>query len=154
MEITENRGKVKNLLCLVARDKDRGKNAEVNYVIVSGNKTLFHINDTSGTLSSESLNFEDTMKHVLRIRATDHGDLPRSSFTTVEVLVKNVNDAPTFESEEIAGRVSESSPFRVESRLILFIPHSSMVQCYYRRKPKPKLTLLKQRSNNDNLLLI
>ncbi|CAB4016043.1 protocadherin Fat 3 [Paramuricea clavata] len=110
VEITENRGMVKNLLCLVARDKDRGKNAEVNYVIVSGNKTLFHINDTSGTLSSESLNFEDTRKHVLRIRATDHGDPPRSSFTTVEVLVKNVNDAPTFESEEIAVSIDEEKP--------------------------------------------
>jgi protocadherin Fat 4 len=94
----------------VAKDEDDGNNAKVNYNIVSGNKSLFHVDLMSGTLSSESLNFEDTREdtraHVLRIKATDHGNPPRSSFTTVKVLVKDVNDPPKFESNEITGTVS------------------------------------------------
>ena len=91
------------MLCVIARDKDVGNNAKVSYDIVTGNKSLFSINVTSGTLSSKSLNFEDRRVHVLKVRATDHGDPPRSSFTTVEVLVKNVNDPPQFESKKITG---------------------------------------------------
>ena len=93
------------MLCLVAKDKDHGDNGKVKYSIMSGDESLFHIDQQSGTLSSESLNFEDTGVHVLRIKATDHGTPPRSSFTTVEVLVRNMNDPPKFESSEITGRV-------------------------------------------------
>ena len=107
VEIAENRGNIKSLLCLVAKDKDYGDNAKVNYEIISGNKTLFYVDPTLGILSSESLNFEDARVHNLRIKATDHGDPPRSSVTTVEVLVKNVNDPPKFESNEITVSISE-----------------------------------------------
>lgn len=100
------------MLCLVARDEDYDNNGKVEYSIVSGNNdTLFHIDGTSGTLSSESLNFEDKRVHKLIIKATDHGVTPRSSFATVEILVKNLNDPPTFESNEITGRVSVSVYF-------------------------------------------
>ena len=91
------------MLCLVAKDKDYGDNAKVNYKIISGNNTLFDVDPQLGILSSESLNFEDARVHDLRIKATDHGNPPRSSITTVEVLVKNVNDPPKFESSEITG---------------------------------------------------
>ena len=107
VEITENRGNIKSLLCLVAKDKDYGDNAKVNYEIISGNKTLFYVHPTLGILSSESLNFEDARGHDLRIKATDHGDPSRSSVTTVEVLVKNVNDPPKFGSNEITVSINE-----------------------------------------------
>ena len=94
------------MLCLVAKDEDYGNNEKVEYSIVSGNdENLFHIDGTSGTLSSEPLNFESKRVHELIIKATDHGVPPRSSFTTVKVLVKNVNDPPKFESNEITGTV-------------------------------------------------
>ena len=89
----------------MAKDEDSGDNAKVNYMIVSGNTTLFHVHPTSGVLSSESLNFEESKNHVftMTVMATDRGHPPRSSIATVKVLVKNVNDPPKFESDTITG---------------------------------------------------
>ena len=93
-----------NLLCLLARDRDTGANGKVMYEIVAGNdQNLFTINAHSGTLSSDSLNFEDRKGHTLIIRATDQGVPPRSHQTTVKILVTDVNDPPKFSADDIKG---------------------------------------------------
>lgn len=105
VEISENRGTINSLLCLVATDRDSGKNSEIQYKLVSGNTRLFNVDLLTGTISSKSLNFEDNEEHVLIIQATDFGDQPKSTNITVKVLVMNVNDQPKFESQLNTGNV-------------------------------------------------
>ena len=104
VEISENRGTVDSLICLQARDKDTGSNGKVRYEITAGNnENLFGINFNTGALSSLSLDFESSEEHSLTIRASDHGVPPRSSETTVKVIVKDTNDPPRFKANNVTG---------------------------------------------------
>lgn len=118
------------MLCLIARDKDYGNNAKIKYDIVSGNKDLFYIDDVTGTLSIESLNFEDSREHKLTVRATDHGNPPRFSHSNVEVLVKNINDPPKFESNEVTGMLSIKSLYKSIKSKISYPVNSKLAEVY------------------------
>lgn len=67
------------LLTVVARDKDAGKNGEVSYRLLT-NSQFFIIHPTYGTITtSMRLGAEALGYHNLKVIATDAGDTPQSS---------------------------------------------------------------------------
>ncbi|CAH1993276.1 unnamed protein product [Acanthoscelides obtectus] len=72
-----------------ARDKDRGENAYISYLIANLNKVPFEIDHFSGTIKTTQLLDYESMRreYVLRIRASDWG-LPYRRQTEMQLVVK------------------------------------------------------------------
>lgn len=79
-----------------AHDSDVGENAAITYSSTSlGDEGLeyFSIDVLTGVLSLLSpLDAETKTKHLLQITATDNGSPRKSSFTYLEVAVRDIND--------------------------------------------------------------
>lgn len=79
-----------------AHDSDVGQNAAITYSSTSlGEESMdyFSIDILTGVLSLLSpLDAETKNKHLVQITATDNGSPRKSSFTYLEVAVRDVND--------------------------------------------------------------
>uniref|UniRef100_A0A803V7Q4 Protocadherin Fat 3 n=1 Tax=Ficedula albicollis TaxID=59894 RepID=A0A803V7Q4_FICAL len=100
------------VLSVFATSQDIGTNAEIAYLIRSGNeKGKFRINSKTGVISIvEALDFESCKDFYLVVEAKDGGSPALSAVTTVNVNVTDVNDnAPTFSQAVYSAVVSEDA---------------------------------------------
>ncbi|XP_008170058.2 protocadherin Fat 3 isoform X1 [Chrysemys picta bellii] len=100
------------VLAVFATSKDTGTNAEITYLIRSGNeKGKFRINSKTGSISViEALDYEMCKDFYLRVEAKDGGTPALSAVTTVNINVTDVNDnAPKFNQEAYSAVISEDA---------------------------------------------
>nr|XP_048698630.1 protocadherin Fat 3 isoform X4 [Caretta caretta] len=100
------------VLAVFATSKDIGTNAEITYLIRSGNeKGKFRINSKTGSISViEALDYEMCKDFYLRVEAKDGGTPALSAVTTVNINVTDVNDnAPKFNQEAYSAVISEDA---------------------------------------------
>ncbi|KAK2163196.1 hypothetical protein LSH36_84g09039 [Paralvinella palmiformis] len=104
-----------SVLTVQATDLDSGKNAQLQYSIISGNsKGQFTINEDSGVISVAALLDRETIPiYILEIQTTDLPDDPgqrHSGIALVRILIQDINDnAPEFTSSSVIS-VMESLP--------------------------------------------
>lgn len=100
------------ILVLHATDDDLGSAGEVTYRIESGNTSTFSLNAATGELDLiSSLDFESVKNYNLSIVAEDSGLPPRSSFTSVNIQVQDVNDnSPVFSEDVYQVSTLENEP--------------------------------------------
>ncbi|NXN17245.1 PCDBG protein, partial [Indicator maculatus] len=98
-----------------ARDPDEGSNGKVQYTVtqtLEGSQQLFDLNPDTGEIRvAGKLDFEDTKKHEMIVKATDGGGL----YTTCKVLVEvlDVNDnAPEIALTSHTTSIPEDAPPR------------------------------------------
>jgi protocadherin Fat 1/2/3 len=101
-----------------AKDKDRGENAYISYLIANINKVPFEIDHFSGVIKTAALLDYESMRreYVLRVRASDWG-LPyrRQTEMQLTVKVKDINDnRPQFEKVECTGYIPRYVPIGSE----------------------------------------
>lgn len=101
-----------------AKDKDRGENAYISYLIANLVKVPFEIDHFSGLVKTTALLDYESMRreYVLRLRASDWG-LPyrRQTEMQLTVRVKDVNDnRPQFEKIDCTGHVPRYLPIGSE----------------------------------------
>ncbi|CAI9725797.1 protein dachsous-like [Octopus vulgaris] len=80
---------------VVASDSDAGRNSQIRYSIISGDKDgVFHINRSTGviTTTSPSLDREIYSSYQLKIEADDNGRNYMSSTCIVQITVVDKND--------------------------------------------------------------
>ncbi|XP_063909336.1 fat-like cadherin-related tumor suppressor homolog isoform X5 [Zophobas morio] len=92
-----------------AKDRDRGENAYISYLIANINKVPFEIDHFSGVIKTAALLDYESMRreYVLRVRASDWG-LPyrRQTEMQLTVKVKDINDnRPQFEKVDCVGHI-------------------------------------------------
>ncbi|XP_009068638.1 PREDICTED: protocadherin Fat 3-like, partial [Acanthisitta chloris] len=100
------------VLSVFATSQDIGTNAEIAYLIRSGNeKGKFRINSKTGVISIfEALDFESCKDFYLVVEAKDGGTPALSAVTTVNVNVTDVNDnAPKFSQAVYSAVISEDA---------------------------------------------
>ncbi|XP_074840113.1 protocadherin Fat 3 isoform X2 [Carettochelys insculpta] len=100
------------VLSVFATSKDVGTNAEITYLIRSGNeKGKFRINSKTGSISVlEALDYETCKDFYLILEAKDGGTPALSAITTVNINVTDVNDnAPKFTQETYNAVISEDA---------------------------------------------
>ncbi|KAJ6664914.1 hypothetical protein lerEdw1_005886, partial [Lerista edwardsae] len=100
------------ILSVFATSKDIGTNAEITYLIRSGNeKGKFRINSKTGSISViEALDYETCKDFYLVVEAKDGGSPALSAVTTVNINVTDVNDnAPRFSQEVYSAVISEDA---------------------------------------------
>ncbi|XP_064273500.1 protocadherin-23 isoform X2 [Passer domesticus] len=97
-----------------AKDCDAGTNAEITYAIISGNdRGHFCLDGRTGSVNlTKTLDYEDSMKFILVIQATDGGtDVKNMAFAVILVSVLDDNDyAPLFLFPSLSCTVSENLP--------------------------------------------
>uniref|UniRef100_A0A8C7X9S3 Cadherin domain-containing protein n=1 Tax=Oryzias sinensis TaxID=183150 RepID=A0A8C7X9S3_9TELE len=94
-------------------DPDEGKNGEITMALQMGMPRLdFFLNTSSGVLTSMAvLDREQIQQYYLRIIAYDAGKFPRTSTSTLTVLVLDVNDeTPTFNPRVYNVSLKENIP--------------------------------------------
>ncbi|KFO09274.1 Protocadherin Fat 3, partial [Balearica regulorum gibbericeps] len=100
------------VLSVFATSQDIGTNAEIAYLIRSGNeKGKFRINSKTGAISIfEALDYESCKDFYLVVEAKDGGTPALSAVTTVNVNVTDVNDnAPKFSQVVYSAVISEDA---------------------------------------------
>ncbi|XP_042145867.1 fat-like cadherin-related tumor suppressor homolog isoform X2 [Ixodes scapularis] len=77
-------------------DRDRGRNAQITFSIASGNVGgSFSIHPQLGAITvARELSQQALPEYFLSVRATDHGEPPLNSTTTVHVVVTVASNAP------------------------------------------------------------
>uniref|UniRef100_A0AAY5EW03 FAT atypical cadherin 4 n=1 Tax=Electrophorus electricus TaxID=8005 RepID=A0AAY5EW03_ELEEL len=110
-EILENLSP-QRVLVVSALDRDSGPNGQLEYAITDGNKdNSFSINRATGEIrTTRPLDREKVAQYTLKVKATDHGILPRSTVVRLVISVLDVNDnAPRF-SQIFSAMVPENAP--------------------------------------------
>ncbi|EPY83038.1 protocadherin Fat 3 [Camelus ferus] len=100
------------VLAVFATSKDIGTNAEITYLIRSGNEQeKFRINPKTGGISvSEVLDYELCRKFYLVVEAKDGGTPALSAVATVSINLTDVNDnPPTFSQDVYSAVISEDA---------------------------------------------
>lgn len=87
--IDENMPAGTSVTTVHAKDRDRGENAYISYLIANLNKVPFEVDHFSGLIKTTQLLDYESMRreYVLRIRASDWGQ-PYRRQTEMEVTVK------------------------------------------------------------------
>ncbi|XP_071074415.1 protocadherin Fat 3 isoform X1 [Dasypus novemcinctus] len=95
------------VLAVFATSKDIGTNAEITYLIRSGNEQgKFRINPKTGGISiSEALDYEFCKKFYLVVEAKDGGTPALSAMATVSINLTDVNDNPPQFSQDVYSAV-------------------------------------------------
>ena len=98
----------KDLYVAKAVDPDDGLNGQVQYAINDNPGNIFKINPSTGSVQlTKALDFEESQKHVLNIRATDSGNPALSNDLKLQILVHDVNDnSPVFQEQNMNIHVS------------------------------------------------
>lgn len=94
------------MIRVTAHDDDSGSNADITYSISSTDEnslSLFNIDSKTGIITaSKQLDAESQTFHLIHVSATDHGEQRKSSFTSINITVLDINDnKPTFNTNEI-----------------------------------------------------
>ncbi|XP_054721928.1 LOW QUALITY PROTEIN: fat-like cadherin-related tumor suppressor homolog [Uloborus diversus] len=100
-----------SVLQVIAIDRDKGKNAQLTYSIVSGNVGgAFSIDPTLGIIQvAQNLDRNSMSEYFVSIRATDHGDVPLNSSVNVHIIVTIAdNAAPKFDRSEYVIELFEN----------------------------------------------
>ncbi|XP_050293822.1 fat-like cadherin-related tumor suppressor homolog isoform X3 [Anthonomus grandis grandis] len=101
-----------------AKDKDRGENAYISYLIANLNKVPFEVDHFSGTIKTTQLLDYESMRreYVLRIRASDWGQpYRRQTEMQLTVKVRDINDnRPQFEKIDCIGNLPRHTPIGSE----------------------------------------
>nr|XP_023018375.1 fat-like cadherin-related tumor suppressor homolog [Leptinotarsa decemlineata] len=116
--IDENMPAGTSVTTVRAKDKDRGENAYISYLIANLNKTPFEIDHFSGSIKTTQLLDYESMRreYILHIRASDWG-LPYRRQTEIQMTVniRDINDnRPQFEKIDCVGQVSRYIPIGSE----------------------------------------
>ena len=92
-----------------ATDSDEGKNAQLSYFIDSVDpepRGLFKMNVTTGKISvGRTMESRDVDEYKLEIAVRDNGDIQRTSYTTLKVIVEPTNTT-VFESQTDEGQTN------------------------------------------------
>ncbi|XP_074069877.1 protocadherin Fat 3-like [Macrotis lagotis] len=110
--IPEDTSPGKEVLAVFATSKDIGTNAEITYLIRSGNERgKFKINPKTGGISViEALDYEMCKDFYLVVEAKDGGTPALSAVATVNINLTDVNDnAPKFNQEVYSAVISEDA---------------------------------------------
>ncbi|KAF8791564.1 Fat-like cadherin-related tumor suppressor [Argiope bruennichi] len=85
-----------SVLQVIAVDRDKGKNAQLTYSIVSGNVgRAFSIEPTLGIIQvAQKLDRNAMSEYFLSVRATDHGDVPLNGSVNVHIIITVADNAP------------------------------------------------------------
>ncbi|ETE68948.1 Protocadherin Fat 3, partial [Ophiophagus hannah] len=107
VEVPEDTSPNAEILFVFATSKDIGTNAEITYLIRSGNeKGKFQIDSKTGSISViEALDYEMCKDFFLVIEAKDGGSPALSAVTTVNINVTDVNDNPPRFSQDVYSAV-------------------------------------------------
>ncbi|XP_070605725.1 protocadherin Fat 3 isoform X1 [Erythrolamprus reginae] len=107
VEVPEDTFPNAEILFVFATSKDIGTNAEITYLIRSGNeKGKFQINSKTGSISViEALDYEMYKDFFLVVEAKDGGSPALSAVTTVNINVTDVNDNPPRFSQDVYSAV-------------------------------------------------
>ncbi|EDO35413.1 predicted protein, partial [Nematostella vectensis] len=100
------------LLTVTATDRDFGRNGEISYDIIAGNsQEYFGIGLTNGSLYvSKPLDYEHQENYSLNVSATDGGKEPKTSYATVRITLRDVNDNnPVFSPIEYRCELAENT---------------------------------------------
>ena len=110
--VTENSPTGTFIVNVTATDADSGMLGEVRFSIVGGNDaSLFSIGTVSGIITiNDNIDREAFSMLTLTVRATDLGNPPRFTDTTVLINVSDINDnTPIFNSSRYEMNISESA---------------------------------------------
>lgn len=108
--IKEDAAKGTVVKTFVAMDQDKGFNGLVVYSIVKGDTdSVFNIDMFTGVLSiNQPLDRETTASYTLNISASDCGKRHKTAYTTLQVIVLDVNDnSPVFEKTKYDVKLRE-----------------------------------------------
>lgn len=111
--IEENRPVGTDIIKFKAYDSDLGVNAQLRFMISSGNKKeAFTIDSSTGTVYlNKPLDYEDTHLYQLNITCTDLGSPPLINTLLFKIYVVDVNDnPPNFPSTAIVRQIKEGIP--------------------------------------------
>lgn len=99
------------VMAIKATDRDEGRNGYVEYTLKDDNNLPFTLGLSDGSLRvSGSLDREQRSNYTLEIIAKDRGDQPRSSSTTVSVMVLDENDnSPVFDPKQYFATIAENA---------------------------------------------
>uniref|UniRef100_A0A670YAU8 Protocadherin Fat 3 n=1 Tax=Pseudonaja textilis TaxID=8673 RepID=A0A670YAU8_PSETE len=120
VEVPEDTSPNTEILFVFATSKDIGTNAEITYLIRSGNeKGKFQIDSKTGSISViEALDYEMCKDFFLVIEAKDGGSPALSAVTTVNINVTDVNDNPPRFSQDVYSAVISEDASVGDSLLI------------------------------------
>lgn len=109
--IIENAPSNTVVMAIKAVDRDEGRNGYVEYSLENDTNLPFTLGPVDGLLRvSGPLDREQRSNYTLEITAKDRGEPPRSSSTTVTVIVLDENDnSPIFDSREYFATVAENA---------------------------------------------
>ncbi|CAD7673136.1 unnamed protein product [Nyctereutes procyonoides] len=109
------------VLAVFATSKDIGTNAEITYLIRSGNEQgRFRINPKTGGISvSEGLDYELCKKFYLVVEAKDGGMPALSAVATVSINLTDVNDNPPRFSQDVYSAVISEDALVGDSVILL-----------------------------------
>nr|AUG84445.1 fat [Platynereis dumerilii] len=95
-----------------ARDEDSAPNSVISYSMLTGDRSLFKVNSSTGEIEAlRTLNREEREEYSITIRAMDSGSPRLSSTGTVLILVEDVNDnTPVFQHQMYQAIISENAP--------------------------------------------
>jgi len=112
VSVDENNPVGMSIVRVNAVDMDTGKNCKIFYTLDDSALTYFSIDPTTGVIAAlTSLDREVTPMLKINVTATDMGEPPRSSVTTVQLTVIDVDDeAPQFYFTEYTFSVDEGQP--------------------------------------------
>uniref|UniRef100_A0A5F7ZWY3 Protocadherin Fat 3 n=1 Tax=Macaca mulatta TaxID=9544 RepID=A0A5F7ZWY3_MACMU len=109
------------VLAVFATSKDIGTNAEITYLIRSGNEQgKFKINPKTGGISvSEVLDYELCKRFYLVVEAKDGGTPALSAVATVNINLTDVNDNPPKFSQDVYSTVISEDALVGDSVILL-----------------------------------
>ena len=98
---------------VTATDEDTGSNAELQFVILTGNTGgVFTMRSDGGLRVSSPLDYESVTRYELVIEAHDRGTPPMIGSITVVINVTDVNDnAPQFVNLHLSETIPEVGCF-------------------------------------------
>ena len=116
VSITERDTERIDIVTVTAVDNDEGRNGTVRYIFDSDVERkypgTFQLNPVSGEISTlRSLDREEHALFVLKLWAHDQGKTPQSSYATIAITVRDVNDnSPVVYPADYFATVMENEP--------------------------------------------
>lgn len=112
IQVSENRPNGSTVVRAVAEDLDSGVNARIQYTLSDESQEYFTIDSQTGIIDTRvSFDREINSSFILSVTATDLGEPPLSSNTTLTVSISDENDnPPVFAQENYTVSVLEGVP--------------------------------------------
>lgn len=107
---TNNRGK--EIIQVLATDKDIGKNGQISYFIEPPTDNRFSIGPETGIVTANvDFDREQSVHITFTVRATDHGTPPQNTTANIWLDIEDVNDnPPNFLKANFVFSVDENLP--------------------------------------------